>query len=324
MRTGRCAGVLTIVAVLVLLLAAQSPAETITVHGHLSRGPGFQLVVDGGGHVQQGTFKWNAHCRRTHGLVSTASGFTLPASAPVGHFAVKGRYRARSHGFRFINYIAIRGHDRPFVPSVARLPRAIWKGKFKAKVRVIRHGHLIDRCSTGKHRWLGSGGPGLGNAGSGTFEASGDPSVGGGGSFTAPPSSFETDGYGNELNVVINGQSGWVVNFIGPYGAPLHVGTYAVPAGSDSMKVWQADHPCSGPAGQFTVNSVAYDRYYAMRSADISFQQYCITATPLVGRIVVTRPECCAKPDDASGAAKAAWRSRPIRMRQIAPGQGLP
>jgi hypothetical protein len=262
--------------------------------------PTTHLITDYDGHAISGRIKWEAKCIHTKAFVHFQTRFRIPPDRQeVGAFATSGHYSVRGHGFRIKFRVRMTG--RELVDPISGLPsRDIyrWGGNFNGVARFRYRGRFIDQCSARHIGWEAHRELHLDPAGTGRLQMTSDPGdpFGSGATFSylAPPDSLIADGYPTASIIAQSG--GFELEFFPPDGTTWTTRRYTGVKlgqqydGSPGMRLIGNGRYCNSISGEFTINSLAFDRWKALREADISFIQYCNgSSAPLHGTLTYRR-----------------------------------
>lgn len=289
MGGARAASVVGVLLGIGLTAAASQAAPTMELAGPLGGSwsfPKTHLITDYDGHALSGTIKWEAKCAHTKVRLRFKTAFRVPPkSRAVGRFAIAGHYSARGHGVRVKFRIRMTGaEDRdPFAPH--RLSREFygWHGVFKGVASFRSHGRWLDNCWVKRAYWDAKAPLNLNPAGVGSFRMTSEPGdpFGNGASFSnaAPPDSLVAWGAPNEVQAEIGG---WNLEIYAPAGSRLEAGRRYTGAklgyrfdGAPGLRVIGNGRYCDSLDGEFTINSIAIDRWDALRAVSLSFLLHC-------------------------------------------------
>jgi hypothetical protein len=127
-----------------MFVAAAASAEAKVFRGKTDQGRAASVVIGTDGLLRSARVSWRARCR--FGRAHERTTFTRPhdRSTPDA-FLDAGVYRGRDDdGYRLRFTVSLRG---------TRVAGARWRGTFRGKILVTRHGDYVDTCRSGRIRF---------------------------------------------------------------------------------------------------------------------------------------------------------------------------
>ena len=127
-----------------LVLTAPAAADAKTWRGKTEQGRAVTVTTGADDLVNRVRVSWRAPCKKGHYVSRTL--FLPPLDvSEIDVFEHAGTYRKRlPDGYRARNTVFVRGR---------LLADDRWKGIFRVRARVSRHGHLVDICRLRRVRW---------------------------------------------------------------------------------------------------------------------------------------------------------------------------
>lgn len=251
---------------LLVLVALPASAEAITFHGKTSRGKRVTVTQPLGGAVTRATLTWRARCRSRGATVGNHTRFLSPMRFASEHRFVDGGTDVRRDGpYRLRFTLRISG--------IKRSPY-LWTGTFRGHVAVMRGGRQVDSCRQRTIRWSAS-------ILRGHIEMAADPGahIDSSGSWTTPADRIRMAWTGDHLVADV---AAWTINIQAPHGHRLRPRRYAgavlfrsYPQDKPGLEIYGNNLSCAQVTGEFTVQSVRYDRHGEMRSLRLSFEYQC-------------------------------------------------
>jgi hypothetical protein len=265
------------------VLPTQAPAWTVNLKGP-GKGGGFVgLTLDDRVRAVQARISWSAPCGRGKFTTRTRIDFRTELLKP-GKVAVRGRYRGRGPGYRYLVRLRFRGSEVKRFDVAAERPQEIWKGRFRAKVVVRRGGRVLTKCRSRTLRWTADGAPKFPEDENSTasIDLDSDPGhyVGQGEthSFDDPPEIIHGDGSRRHLEF---SAGSWSITLEPPGSGVLVPGTFVVnrPPGASgdygTVSVNAEGRGCSRDSGTFTVQSISFDPWGDVTSVSVTFEHRC-------------------------------------------------
>jgi hypothetical protein len=129
-----------------LALAAPSVAAAATeFRGKTDQGRGVELRIDDAGLPARLAIKWKTSCNSRGSTFGDGTIFRGFDSATTTRLADKGSYKLKQPK-------KIRSRVRVEVTGEQSSP-SLWEGTFKARVKVMRRGNVLDRCRLARIGW---------------------------------------------------------------------------------------------------------------------------------------------------------------------------
>jgi hypothetical protein len=127
-----------------LVLTAPAAADAKTWRGKTKQGRAVTVRTGADDLVNRVRVSWRAPCEKGHYVSRTL--FLPPLDvSETDVFEHSGTYRKRlPDGYRARNTVFVRGR---------LLADDRWKGTFRVRTRVSRHGHIVDTCRLTRVRW---------------------------------------------------------------------------------------------------------------------------------------------------------------------------
>jgi hypothetical protein len=129
-----------------LALAAPSGAAAATeFRGKTDQGRGVELRIDDNGFPIRLAIKWKTSCNARGSTFGDGTIFTGFDSATAMSLADKGSYKLKQPK-KIRSKVNVEATGEQSSPS-------LWEGTFKARVKVMRHGNVLDRCRLARIGW---------------------------------------------------------------------------------------------------------------------------------------------------------------------------
>jgi hypothetical protein len=140
-----CAAVAAALAAALALAAPSGAAAATEFRGKTDQGRGVELRIDDEGFPTRLAIKWKTSCNARGSTFGDGTIFRGFDSATVTSLADKGSYRLKQPK-KIRSRVRVEATGEQSSPS-------LWEGTFKARVKVMRRGNVLDRCRLARIGW---------------------------------------------------------------------------------------------------------------------------------------------------------------------------